>query len=394
MSVKATRAMDALFGVVPTAESLRRYEYKSPNLSLAERLFLDRFWSWLPGAVYPSWLAPNAITVGGLLALVGMTANLLRWSPGLRGEAPRWAYGVCGACVWLYQTLDGSDGKQARATRSGSALGEVMDHGVDALATVLITATSMDMAAFGWRSPLTWLPVLTSCAGFYLSNMVLIHKGRQDFLDVDIQEMLLGIQLAFGLAACRGVAFFRNPLALPLGLGLSPRALFVVAGAGGSAANCVAYVRSALETAHRAALRPQFLLLAAYVAAAAANVAAFAAAPPGADAAAHVGPFVVACTAAMGDSSRRLLHQRVGVAPGNWLTPNAVLLAALPLAPTRARWPVAGLAAALFLAGAARSARAMADALGVGIFTIRKQRQHPRGGEQQPTPPPPRAKTA
>ena len=126
--------MDWVFGVVPTAESLKTYKYRSPNLSLFERLFLDDFWGWLPGHVYPAWLAPNAITCAGLGAIAGMTALVLRTSPDLAGSAPRWVYGVCGASVWLYQTLDGSDGKQARATKSGSALGEVMDHGVDALA--------------------------------------------------------------------------------------------------------------------------------------------------------------------------------------------------------------------------------------------------------------------
>ncbi|KAH8055975.1 diacylglycerol cholinephosphotransferase [Aureococcus anophagefferens] len=233
--------MDWVFGVVPTAESLKTYKYRSPNLSLFERLFLDDFWGWLPGHVYPAWLAPNAITCAGLGAIAGMTAR----------------------SVWLYQTLDGSDGKQARATKSGSALGEVMDHGVDALATVLITVSSMDMAAFGASSWCTWTPVLTSCAGFYLSNMVLIHKGRQDFQEVDIQEMLCGIQVAFGIGAWRGAGFFRR--ALPLGL--TPRWLFVVAGSGGSVANCAMYVASVSKTDKPAHLRPQFLALGAFLSA-------------------------------------------------------------------------------------------------------------------------------
>ena len=353
--------MDWVFGVVPTAESLKTYKYRSPNLSLFERLFLDDFWGWLPGHVYPAWLAPNAITCAGLGAIAGMTALVLRKSPDLAGAAPRWVYGVCGASVWLYQTLDGSDGKQARATKSGSALGEVMDHGVDALATVLITVSSMDMAAFGASSWCTWTPVLTSCAGFYLSNMVLIHKGRQDFQEVDIQEMLCGIQFAFGVGAWRGAGFFRR--ALPLGL--TPRWLFVVAGSGGSVANCAMYVASVAKTDKPAHLRPQFLALGAFLGAAAVNVATLGGS--------SVAPFVLAATAAFGDVSRRLLHQRVGVPPGAWLTAPTVLLLALPAAPERARWRVALAAAGLAFVGAARSARAMADALGVDVFTTRRR---------------------
>ena len=81
--------MDWVFGVVPTAESLKTYKYRSPNLSLFERLFLDDFWGWLPGHVYPAWLAPNAITCAGLGAIAGMTALVLRKSPDLAGAAPQ-----------------------------------------------------------------------------------------------------------------------------------------------------------------------------------------------------------------------------------------------------------------------------------------------------------------
>ena len=55
-----------LGGTVPTKKTIKTYEYKSPPLSLFERLFLDKFWAALPGAVYPPWLAPNVITLAGL----------------------------------------------------------------------------------------------------------------------------------------------------------------------------------------------------------------------------------------------------------------------------------------------------------------------------------------
>ena len=37
------------------------------------------------------------------------------------------------ACLWLYSTFDNVDGKQARRTGSSSPLGELFDHGCDAL---------------------------------------------------------------------------------------------------------------------------------------------------------------------------------------------------------------------------------------------------------------------
>ena len=41
-----------LGGTVPSKRTIKQYEYKSPPLSLFERLFLDKFWTALPGAVY------------------------------------------------------------------------------------------------------------------------------------------------------------------------------------------------------------------------------------------------------------------------------------------------------------------------------------------------------
>ncbi len=55
------------------------------------------------------------------------------------GFAPRWVYFVVGVLIFLYQTLDNLDGRQARRTGSSSALGEAFDHGADCLsATVLL----------------------------------------------------------------------------------------------------------------------------------------------------------------------------------------------------------------------------------------------------------------
>ena len=46
-----------LGGTAPTKKTIKTYEYKSPPLSLFERLFLDKFWGALPGTLYPPWLA-------------------------------------------------------------------------------------------------------------------------------------------------------------------------------------------------------------------------------------------------------------------------------------------------------------------------------------------------
>ena len=42
-----------------------------------------------------------------------------------------------GVGIFIYQTMDNMDGKQARKTGSSSPLGMVVDHGFDAVNTVL-----------------------------------------------------------------------------------------------------------------------------------------------------------------------------------------------------------------------------------------------------------------
>jgi len=48
-------------------------------------------------------------------------------------KSPRWSYVLCAAGLFIYQTLDAIDGKQARRIRCSSPLGELFDHGCDAL---------------------------------------------------------------------------------------------------------------------------------------------------------------------------------------------------------------------------------------------------------------------
>ena len=129
---------------------VRLYRYRSPNLSLCERLFLNRFWDWLvTGGVVPPWMAPNLMTVSGLACIV--LAYVLLWthSPGLAFEAPGWVYVACAALAFAYQTADGADGKQARKTKSGSPLGEVVDHTCDALSMCYYPLVVVDIFGVG-----------------------------------------------------------------------------------------------------------------------------------------------------------------------------------------------------------------------------------------------------
>ena len=73
-------------------------------------------------------------------------------------QAPRWAYITCAAGFFIYQSLDAIDGKQARRTGTSSPLGELFDHGCDAISMQLVMVSVV--CALGLQSyPLVMLSV-------------------------------------------------------------------------------------------------------------------------------------------------------------------------------------------------------------------------------------------
>jgi phosphatidylglycerophosphate synthase len=171
-------------------DALLSYKYVSPPLSICERLWLDKFWDWT-AEQYPRWLAPNVITLIGFAMILTSATLIFCYSPSLEGDAPSWVYLVCAACIFGYQTLDGSDGKQARRTKSGGPLGELCDHGCDALCSILLPLACFDGMGFTWNHPLTIATFVGAQSAFMLSNMVLCHTGRQMFFEFDAMEIEL-----------------------------------------------------------------------------------------------------------------------------------------------------------------------------------------------------------
>lgn len=67
----------------------------------------------------------------------------------LMGYLPRWVFFINALCIFLYQTFDNLDGKQARNMKQSSPLGEMFDHGVDALTCTLGGMAFLATAAAG-----------------------------------------------------------------------------------------------------------------------------------------------------------------------------------------------------------------------------------------------------
>ena len=105
----------------------------------------------------PAWLAPNLITLTGLLVLVSAYIVTARYAPDFEAGLPRWIFLMNAAASFFYLHADCLDGKQARRTRTSSPLGQLFDHGCDALAVHFILTALI--VSLGMRAPPHWITI-------------------------------------------------------------------------------------------------------------------------------------------------------------------------------------------------------------------------------------------
>lgn len=122
---------------------------------------------------------PNLITLTGLLFMVVNVAFAIIFAPdmGVGQEAgPSWIYFSFAIGLWLYSTFDNVDGKQARRTGTSSPLGELFDHGCDAINcsfAAVLQATAVGLGHSKASVVLYGIAML----GFYLSTAEEYHTG-------------------------------------------------------------------------------------------------------------------------------------------------------------------------------------------------------------------------
>merc|ERR1712232_1506641 len=82
----------------------------------------------------PMWFAPNLVTFSGLLPMAFSYSLCWLYQPDFATPVPRWLAFTTALGLFLYQTFDAMDGKQARRTGTSSPMGQLFDHGCDCLA--------------------------------------------------------------------------------------------------------------------------------------------------------------------------------------------------------------------------------------------------------------------
>lgn len=122
-------------------------------------------------------MAPNLITLISAASIQLSALLFLLYDPTLSSEFPKWYFGLSAFGVFVYQTLDALDGKQARRIKASSPLGQLFDHGCDAVSAISFNVLSIVSIGLGSS------PVLALAAGTvnmvlcYFANLTEYHTG-------------------------------------------------------------------------------------------------------------------------------------------------------------------------------------------------------------------------
>lgn len=193
------------------------YKYSSLDTSPISKYVMHPFWNWLV-QFYPIWLAPNLITQAGfgLLALCALLLSI--YDPSYHASnnlpdhppIPSFIFFISGFCFFWAHQLDGTDGKQARRIGSSTPLGEMMDHGLDSWASVLMPYClySIFGRGDGHEPYRIWFVVLSVTFMFYLTHWEKYNTGVL-YLPWGYDLSQLGMTLLFLLASMLGTDIWK-----------------------------------------------------------------------------------------------------------------------------------------------------------------------------------------
>jgi len=188
---------------------LKEHKYASEGSSILEHFF-QPFWNFVVTLI-PLWVAPNLITIFGLF-LNAVTASLvILYSPQAKSDdVPGVVLFCCSVGLFLYQTLDAIDGKQARRTGSSSPMGELFDHGCDSVSTCLVTMSIMCAISLGSFKNYLFFVFINNSLIFYVAHWQTYCTGKLIFGKMDVTEVQVETMLSMMVAAFYGPSFFSN----------------------------------------------------------------------------------------------------------------------------------------------------------------------------------------
>ncbi|CAD8205777.1 unnamed protein product [Paramecium octaurelia] len=201
-------------------ENLRKFKYNGQNFSI--------LYNWILGDIaqfvvdhLPKTVAPNVITITGFCTLLSSYLLSLYLNPMFDQGLPQWASLYITLTIFIYQTLDNADGKQARRTQQSTALGMLMDHGSDCTAAWI--TGQLYLSAF--KIAFTPFSMLTAIGvgfgGFFFGVYCQQHTGVFQLGVINgVDEGLPVIQLFFLITALNSSDFWLNQIEIFNGITL------------------------------------------------------------------------------------------------------------------------------------------------------------------------------
>nr|XP_005987657.1 PREDICTED: choline/ethanolaminephosphotransferase 1 isoform X3 [Latimeria chalumnae] len=217
---------------------LEEHRYQSAGRSLLEPL-MQGYWEWLVGKV-PAWIAPNLITIIGLIINICTTVVLVYYCPSATEQAPLWTYLACALGLFIYQSLDAIDGKQARRTNSSSPLGELFDHGCDSLSTVFVVLGTCVAVQLGTNPDWMFFCCFAGMFMFYCAHWQTYVSGTLRFGIIDVTEVQIFIIIMHLLAAFGGTTFWQSLVPI---LNIQMKILPALCTVAGTIFSCTNYFR-------------------------------------------------------------------------------------------------------------------------------------------------------
>lgn len=179
-------------------DHLINYQFRGGDLSLLYKHVLSHWSQWCVDTFVPAYIAPNLLTIMGLVISISATIITLIVHPSLEPGTPRWVGLMIGVAIFAYQTLDSMDGKQARKTNSSSALGMVFDHGCDAINAGTTVLAMAAVFGTGWSGKLL-ITYFGSFTPFYIQTWEEYYTGCMIFpaFNGPTQGLLMAIVVCF-----------------------------------------------------------------------------------------------------------------------------------------------------------------------------------------------------
>lgn len=162
--------------------NLKNHKYSVINIGLTSRYILKHYWDFFLNNFIPIWMAPNLITFLGTLTMIVNFFIIIFVVKDftLDSSTPSWIFPLSAISLFFYQTMDNCDGRQARKTGSSSPLGELFDHGCDAVVVVLSSVITSSIFSYGNN----WLPIqqlILTWFLFWTSTWDYYHTGSMHF---------------------------------------------------------------------------------------------------------------------------------------------------------------------------------------------------------------------